>query len=121
MTDWPDHELDAEQLPGVGQAREFRVGTGDWPLRGIVLLRGDRYICFANVCPHRRHPLNLAVDDFLTPDGELLRCASHGAAFDPDTGECVAGPCIGARLTVLECRQENDSLLVTAPLSLRDL
>ncbi len=96
------------------------MGGGDWPFRGIVLRRNGTYACFANVCPHQRHPLNLAGDDFLTPDADFLRCASHGALFDPATGECVDGPCVGAALTPLACTEEESGLTVIAPASLRD-
>jgi nitrite reductase/ring-hydroxylating ferredoxin subunit len=54
-----------------------------------------------NRCPHAGHPLNLLPDRFLTPDGTLLLCSSHGALFEKLTGYCVAGPCAGRTLTPL--------------------
>jgi nitrite reductase/ring-hydroxylating ferredoxin subunit len=120
MSEWPDHEIAGDKLPDEGGAREFRLGDGDWPFRGIVLRRDGEYACFANVCPHRRHPLNLGQGDFFTPDGQLLRCASHGALFDSETGVCVAGPCVWGELRRLACKQVGDSLFVNAPISLRD-
>ena len=112
-----------QQLPDPG-AREFFVGEGDWPFRGFVVRRGDAICAFANVCPHKGHPLNLADDDFLVTapgGGQLLRCASHGALFVPETGLCVFGPCSGKSLRRLECRVENGVVLVTAPGSQLDL
>ncbi len=79
-------------------AREFRLGEGDWPLRLIVVRVGDAAYGYRNRCPHAGHALNLLADDFLTPDGALLICRSHGAAFERSTGRCVAGPCLGAGL-----------------------
>ena len=119
MTDaWAEHPAcRLEQLPDPG-AREFFVGAGDWPFRGLVVRRGDAVGAFANVCPHKGHPLNLADDDFLVTvaGGEqLLRCASHGALFVPENGLCVFGPCSGKSLRRLECRVENGVVLVTAP------
>jgi len=98
-------------LPDPG-AKEFFVGEGDWPFRGfLVRLRGE-VRAFANLCPHKRYPLNLADDDFLVPGQDLLRCASHGALFDAMSGLCVFGPCAGRSLTALECRVDGDEILV---------
>jgi nitrite reductase/ring-hydroxylating ferredoxin subunit len=79
-------------------AREVRVGAGDWPLRIVLVRVGERVHAYQNRCPHAGHPLNLRPDDFLTPDGRLLICRSHGALFERETGRCVEGPCAGAAL-----------------------
>ena len=96
-------------------AKEFFVGEGDWPFRGFVVRLDGALRAYANVCPHKRHPLNLADDEFLVPGQQLLRCASHGALFDPVSGLCVFGPCAGRSLTSLECRLEGDEILVQVP------
>jgi nitrite reductase/ring-hydroxylating ferredoxin subunit len=83
-------------------ARAFRVGTGDWPLSGFLVRHAGRLCAYVNRCPHAGHPLNLLPDRFLTADGSLIVCSSHGALFAPATGECVAGPCLGSHLTPLK-------------------
>lgn len=88
-------ELDSQ---GV---RSFTIGGGDWPLRGFVLRAGKELCAYVNRCPHAGHPLNLLPNRFLTPDGTLLLCSSHGALFEKLTGYCVAGPCAGRSLTPL--------------------
>lgn len=84
---------------GSGGVRAFTIGAGDWPLRGLVVRVGATVRGYVNRCPHAGHPLNLLPDRFLTPDGTLLLCASHGALFEKLTGYCVAGPCAGRALT----------------------
>ncbi len=79
-------------------ARAFTVGAGVWPLRGFVVRRGNEAQAFVNHCPHQGHPLNLRPEAFLTPDGALILCSSHGAMFEISTGLCVAGPCAGQSL-----------------------
>jgi nitrite reductase/ring-hydroxylating ferredoxin subunit len=79
-------------------ARAFTIGVGDWPLRGFVVRVGAQIRGYVNDCPHAHHPLNLLPHRFLTPDGALIVCASHGALFEKLTGVCVAGPCAGAYL-----------------------
>ncbi len=93
-------------------AREFFVGDGDWPFRGFLVQVDGALRAYANVCPHKRHPLNLTDDEFLVPGQKLLHCASHGALFEPESGLCVFGPCAGRSLTALECRIENGEILV---------
>ena len=79
-------------------AREFFIGDGDWPFRGFLVQVDGRLRAYANVCPHKQHPLNLADDEFLVAGQKLLRCASHNALFVPESGLCVFGPCAGRSL-----------------------
>jgi len=82
-----------------GGARGFTVGSGDWPLRGFVVRVGATVRGYLNRCPHAGHPLDLLPQRFLTADGTLILCSSHGALFEKATGLCVAGPCAGRALT----------------------
>lgn len=79
--------------------RAFTLGAGDWPLRGFVVRAGDAVRGYVNRCPHAGHPLNLLPHRFLTADGALILCTSHGALFEKSTGYCMAGPCAGRSLT----------------------
>jgi len=116
--EWPICRVADIEEPG---ARGFMVGDGDWPFRGFVVRSGDGVFAYANVCPHARHPLDMMPDQFLAREGTMIRCGSHGAMFVPETGECVFGPCVGARLLRLDARvDESGAVLVRAPDSLRD-
>jgi nitrite reductase/ring-hydroxylating ferredoxin subunit len=79
-------------------ARGFTIGEGDFPLRGFVVRAGDGVRGYVNRCPHAGHPLDLLPQRFLTPDGTLILCSSHGALFEKASGQCVAGPCVGRSL-----------------------
>ena len=54
---------------------------------------------FQNVCPHSGGPLTASPIPPLSRDGEHLVCQTHGALFRILDGVCVAGPCLGAKLT----------------------
>jgi nitrite reductase/ring-hydroxylating ferredoxin subunit len=82
-------------------ARAFTIGGGDWPLRGFLVRSAQAVHGYVNRCPHAGHPLNLLPGRFLSADGSLILCASHGALFEKATGFCVAGPCAGRALTPL--------------------
>jgi nitrite reductase/ring-hydroxylating ferredoxin subunit len=92
--------------------KAFSVGAGPWPLRGFVVRRHGRVFAYVNRCPHAGHPLNLRPDRFLTDDGSLILCNSHGALFEPATGVCVDGPCIGRQLQTLPIRVEDGLVLL---------
>ena len=80
---------------------EFSIGAGDWPLRGFVVRIQGQVRAYVNRCPHAGHALNWKPNSFFRPGGSLLLCASHGALFEPGSGECVAGPCVGQSLHAL--------------------
>jgi nitrite reductase/ring-hydroxylating ferredoxin subunit len=81
-----------------GASKGFTLGEGDWPLRGLLVRVGDTVHGYVNHCPHAGHRLNFLPDRFLTPDGQLIQCLSHGAVFDKASGLCVQGPCAGEAL-----------------------
>jgi nitrite reductase/ring-hydroxylating ferredoxin subunit len=97
-------ELDLERVVCrlselAGGARAFTIGSGNWPLRMLVVRLADTVHGYLNRCPHAGHPLDLRPQHFLTADGTLILCSSHGALFEKSTGYCVAGPCAGRSLT----------------------
>jgi len=98
-------------LPDNG-CREFRLGAGNWPLRGLVLRVGDQVRAYLNQCAHLQYPLNYQPNEFLTPDGSLIVCTVHGALFEKLTGCCVAGPCYGRSLINLPVRIDAGYILL---------
>ncbi len=119
--DWPERDIcSSSELP-ESAARAFECGSGDWPFRGFVLRRSGRVFAYANICPHRWHMLDMVPGHFLVDGGRFIRCASHGALFVPETGETVAGPCVGKRLLALPATEQNGRILVFAPDSLQDV
>lgn len=104
--------LDELADPGC---REFRIGEGDWPFRGFVVRRGDAVYAYRNVCAHAGHPLNWQPDSFLTADRNQIICASHGAIYEIENGECVAGPCPGKRLEPVEVEVRDGAVIVRGP------
>nr|WP_237577733.1 Rieske 2Fe-2S domain-containing protein [Lysobacter dokdonensis] len=64
----------------------------------ILLREGDDVRAWLNVCPHAGRRLDWAPGRFLKDKQGRLVCAVHGATFELERGECVAGPCRGAAL-----------------------
>ncbi len=86
-----------EELGATG-CREFRLGGGDWPLKGFVVKVAGGVRAYINRCPHQSLSLNLVPDRFLSADGSVIVCCMHGAIFEKSTGLCIAGPCAGHAL-----------------------
>lgn len=68
----------------------------------LILYRdGDQVRAWLNVCPHAGRRLDWAPGEFLKSREGLLVCAVHGASFELQQGQCVAGPCRGQALQVV--------------------
>ena len=90
-------DLDAV-VEGIGE--DGADTTGD-PDALIVYRDGDEVRVWLNVCPHAGRRLDWAPGKFLVgKDGHLI-CAAHGATFETQRGECVAGPCKGQSLRAI--------------------
>ncbi len=74
----------------------------------IVIRYRDKIYTYINSCPHLGVPLEWNQDDFLNEEGELLRCATHGALFTIEDGLCVDGPCYGDFLGTVRVHIEDD-------------
>jgi nitrite reductase/ring-hydroxylating ferredoxin subunit len=82
-----------------GRARNFVLQMRAGRFHGFVVRREERVFGYLDRCPHAGMPLAQKLDDYLIPDGSLIACSWHGALFNPDTGLCVGGPCVGQKLS----------------------
>lgn len=75
----------------------------DGDAESLILYRlGEEVRAWLNVCPHAGRRLDWAPGQFLkSKDGHLV-CAAHGASFELDRGDCVAGPCRGDALRAVQ-------------------
>ncbi|MGO8918700.1 MAG: Rieske (2Fe-2S) protein [Stellaceae bacterium] len=65
----------------------------------ILVVRWAKAIYgYINSCPHQGVNLDWERNQFLDANRTRLICGKHGALFDIETGNCVDGPCRGARL-----------------------
>lgn len=84
------------------RAKDFRLGrieNGEVKHWSILIYRlGQAVYGYENQCPHEGVGLDFGGERFVNDNGSLLMCGKHGALFDPGTGECVDGPCLGQAL-----------------------
>ena len=74
--------------------------------------RGENFFAYYNECSHICLPLDWDDNDFFTLDHQRLMCKHHGAEYLHDTGECVEGPCVGARLKKIEILVDDGVVVV---------
>ena len=103
-----------DQLADPG-SREFRIGAGDWPFKGLVVRQGDNVFAYHNHCRHLGHPMNWKPDSFLTKDRANIICSSHGAIYEIPTGLCIGGPCLGKSLRALPVEIRDGVIFVRGP------
>lgn len=96
-----------------GGARNFVLQLKAGRFHGFAVRQGSSVFGYVDRCPHAGLPLAQALDAYLTPDGRHITCAWHGALFAPESGQCVAGPCVGQALGAWPL-QTRDGRLVTA-------
>lgn len=77
----------------------------------LLAVRRDGVVhVYENRCPHRGVPLEWIPDQFLDSSGSLIQCATHGALFLIESGECVSGPCAGEALRAHPCTERDGSI-----------
>jgi nitrite reductase/ring-hydroxylating ferredoxin subunit len=66
----------------------------------FVVRRGENIYAYRNACPHVPEArMAWRKDEYLNADRSRIRCSAHGALFAIETGECIAGACVGEWLT----------------------
>lgn len=89
-----------------GQARGFDPLATGRPTMFVAHLDGALR-AWHDWCPHwQTGPMAWRKDAYLSGDGQALMCHAHGARFDPLTGVCTLGPCLGERLRPIELRRD---------------
>lgn len=102
----------------IPDARRLREGDGahftvalDGVTRGAFVVRyRGRAHAYVNSCRHQSLPLDFGDAHFFDDAYDALVCCHHGARYRPETGECVEGPCQGARLTPLAVEERDGAL-----------
>jgi nitrite reductase/ring-hydroxylating ferredoxin subunit len=98
-----------EDIPD-GRSRGFLPVNRDDRL--FVVRRGQHIHAYINSCPHNWRPLDYAQDQFLSANGSEIVCYAHGAHFSIDSGECIAGVCMGQALIAVPARVDNGMILI---------
>ena len=97
----------SEDLVERGQALVFDVLQYGEPVRAFALRFEGQVVAYLNRCLHVPTEMDWKPGEFLDSDRRFILCSTHGAAYEPIGGRCVAGPCGRGRLTAVEVRESD--------------
>ena len=86
------------ELEEAGKACVFDVLLWRRPARAFALRFEGRVVAYLNRCAHVPTEMDWRPGEFLDDERRFILCATHGAVYEPTTGQCIAGPCAGGRL-----------------------
>ncbi|MES2354753.1 MAG: Rieske 2Fe-2S domain-containing protein [Pseudomonadota bacterium] len=102
----------AEQIEEGGKGARFKVVIGGKPQAAFVIRFDGKAHAFVNCCPHVGTELDWEPGEFFDFSGLYLVCATHGAAFMPNSGYCTSGPCKGQRLTNIPVTERDGAIFL---------
>lgn len=91
-----------------GEALVFEFERDRERREGFVLRVGDELFAYHNRCPHWGVDLDMGERRFFSGLTERIFCSSHGALFEPRSGYCEAGPCVGRELERFELELDGE-------------
>jgi len=87
-------------LQDGGMAVPFDLVYGGQTCRAFAVRHQGQVHAYLNRCTHVAMELVWQPNRVFDDSGQWLLCASHGAAYRPDTGECAGGPCRGGLVKI---------------------
>lgn len=90
----------SEALQEGGLAVPFDVLYAGQPCRAFAVRFEGRAQAYLNRCTHVPMELDWQPNQVFDDSGRWLLCATHGAAYAPDTGACAGGPCRGGLVKI---------------------
>lgn len=108
MTPPPDPDTDTVAVPLCdssalverGEAVPFDVQYAGQVCRAFAIRYAGRPHAYLNRCTHVPMEMDYQPNRFFDDTGQWLLCATHGAAYLPETGQCAGGPCRGGLVKI---------------------
>ncbi len=92
-------------------SKGFMFRAGELLFLGFVVRKEGEVFGYIDRCPHAGLPLAPMPDRYLTREGDLILCGSHGALFRLGDGLCIGGPCAGQRLWPWAVKLDGDMVI----------
>jgi nitrite reductase/ring-hydroxylating ferredoxin subunit len=94
----PQYLCDAASLEECGDAVIFEVMEWGRSAPAFAVRFDNAAVAYLNRCAHIPSELDWQPGKFWDLDKRFIICAVHGALYYPPNGQCVSGPCPGAKL-----------------------
>ena len=83
-----------------GPAVAFDVRHAGQVCRAFAIRYEGRVHAYLNRCSHVPMEMDYQPNRFFDITGNWLMCATHGAMYSPQTGQCRTGPCRGGLVSI---------------------
>lgn len=96
----------SDELQEGGAGFRFKVLYNGEETSAFVLRVDGTVRSYLNRCSHVPVELDWNYGEFLDDSGRIIVCATHGASYSAEDGQCLGGPCDGSplvNLDVTEC------------------
>ena len=93
-----------------GDAVTFEVMEFGRRAPAFALRVGKVPVAYLNRCAHVPAEMDWQPGKFWDQDRRFIICSVHGALYDPSSGQCVSGPCPGARLHPIRLKEEGEQV-----------
>jgi nitrite reductase/ring-hydroxylating ferredoxin subunit len=90
----------SQDLQDSGLAVPFDVVYAGQTCRAFAVRFEGQVQAYLNRCTHVAMEMDFQPDRFFDTEWRWLLCATHGATYAPQTGECVGGPCRGSLVKI---------------------
>lgn len=113
----PAHEHDIASTGDLapGQSVTFTLDCDGVPVEAFLINYRGEFHAYVNRCRHVPLTLDWVENQFFSPDGDHLLCATHGALYSPESGECIDGPPCGRSLFRVPIRVVDGRILARCP------
>ena len=102
-------------LADSGTAVPFEVVYGGQSCRAFAIRYQGEVHAYLNRCAHVAMEMDFQANRFFDSSGDWLICATHGALYQPQTGQCRGGPCRGGLVKIALSERDGVVHWHTAP------
>lgn len=90
-----------------GKGVRFETEVDGETVPAFVVRFNGRVSAYINRCAHVPIEMDWMEGEFFDDGGAYLICSTHGAIYEPDTGHCLGGPCVGKHLIPLSVTEKD--------------
>jgi nitrite reductase/ring-hydroxylating ferredoxin subunit len=90
----------SQDVSNGAAAMPFDVTYAGQVCRAFAIRFEGTVHAYLNRCTHVAMEMDWQPKQFFDDSGQWLLCSTHGAAYQPSTGDCGGGPCTGGLVKI---------------------
>ena len=105
-------EILKEQFLHDSATVKFYFAMNNKKKSGFVVKKDQQFFVYLNECQHLEVELDWQENEFFEEEKKYIVCDTHGALYEPSSGLCISGPCIGAHLKKIAYTETSDKIII---------